>query len=144
MPRLQLKISDKPKRIFCPARESVPFGYSVPEFIQFPCYLEDYGTYWQVSVDGVIMYLANLDGIALYKDIVAKIKEYGLDVQTLADFDPYYLGVLDKYSFGQMSSKSADWLKLSCGVVRLVRFETLGDYDPYTLGVLDAYNISGK
>lgn len=144
MPELQLILSDKPKRFFCPTRESIPLEYTVPQHIHFPCYIEDFGTYWQVRVDGVVMYLINLDGIVLYKDVFADLKQYGLGIKMLAELDSHSLGSIDSLSFRDLTSKSSDWLALTCGTARFVRFEKLGDYDPYTLGKLDEYPLPGR
>lgn len=144
MPELKLIISNKPKRIFCATRESIPSEYSVPEFIRFPCYIEDFGTYWQIRVDGIVMYLTNLDGIALYKDILADLRQYGLGIKTLGEIDPWSLNSLDEFNFGDISFRTTDWLALDCGVAHIIRFETLGDYDPCTLGELDVCPVPGR
>lgn len=144
VPKLQLVLSDIPKRILCPTRESVPVKYSIPDFIRFPCYIEDFGTYWQIRVDGSVMYLTNIDGIVLYKNVFANPMQYGLGTVALGGIDSLKLNSIDALSFRDITLKAANWLALTCSTAHFVKFEKLGDYDPYSLGKMDSYMLPGR
>lgn len=138
MPELQLRISDSPRYFYCTTRESVPIEYSLPEGIKFPCYIEDFGAYWQVRVNGDVVYLSCCNSLALYKDIYANLTTYGLGLKSLKDIDSLPLKYLDNLKLGFITFSTANWLGLSCGTVGFVPLATLGDYDSLTFAELDA------
>lgn len=141
MPELQLFVASTPKRFYCAVRDSVPAKYVLPESIRFPCYIEDFGTYWQVRVKGEVVYLHTIDSLALYKDIYAALKTYGLGLKSLGNIDSLPLSYLDGLRLGYITTSTAEWLGLSCGTAGFVPFVTLGDYDSAALAELDKLKL---
>lgn len=139
MPELQLRISDVPKYFYCATRDSVPLEYSLPNNIKFPCYIEDFGTYWQVRVNGDAVYLSCSNSLILFKDIYANLTTYGLGLKSLKDIDSLPLNYLDNLKLGFITISTADWIGLSSGTVSFVQLATLGDYDNLTFAELDTY-----